>query len=165
MAAPRYNSFVSSPERLTKIKNAELRKLMQLGSCIRTPLEKKATFCYIWHLTDGGDMVHRVEYYSPNSDTVDRTFELNEETQIPLRDWYSIMSSVNDYPIFEEEVLERDRKRSIVHAFEQAALRHGRHLSLVNSGRVTGEKVEPFLRETGKILKEAREDLYKELDV
>lgn len=159
----RSNSFVSAPEYLAKIKNTELRQLMMIGSCIRTPLEKKATFSWTWGNTSKGDMVTQVCFYSPNSHIPDKVFNLNEQTFIPLNDWYSIMTSVVEYHIFEEEVLERDRIRSIVKRFEEAALHHGARKATVANGFISD--TEAYLRESGKILKEAREALYDEFDV
>lgn len=155
------NSFVSSPEYLSKIKCTQLRKLMMMGSCLDTPLEKKATFNYTWSRIDKRDMVTQVSFYSPNSNIPDKVFNLNEQTYIPLSDWYRIMSSVSDYPFFIEEVTEKNRVRDIVRHFEQAAKRHGQ----MQQAAALGDVSENSAYETGKILKTAREALYKELNV
>ncbi|UYM28877.1 hypothetical protein [Serratia phage vB_SspM_LC53] len=155
------NSFVSSPEYLSKIKCTQLRKLMMLGACLDTPLEKKATFNYTWTRTDKGDMVTQVTFYSPNSNIPDKVFNLNGQTYIPLSDWYRIMSSVNDYPFFIEEVTERKRIRDIVKHFEESAKRHGQ----MQQATALGDVSENSAYETGKILKEARRALYDELDI
>ena len=155
---PRSNVFVSNPELLTKIKNEDLHNCMKIGSCIRTPLERKTTFNYSWASTEYGDRVISVTCYQPNSSIPGKTFMVD----IALSDWYRITSSVSNFDEWQEEVIEKDHIRSVIKTFEEAAKIHGARQTTVANGFISDP--EPFLRESGKILKDARAALYEELD-
>lgn len=160
----RNNVFVSNPGLLAKIKVTGLRKLMMLGACLDTPLQKKATFNYTWtHIKDIGDCVTKVEYFPPASDVSTKTFNLNSHTQIPLSEWYSITTAVCDYPEFRENIMETKRIKDIVKRFEEAAGRHGARKSMVVNGFISDEAT--FLSESGKALSVLRKELYGELGV
>lgn len=160
----RNNVFVSNPGYLEKIKVTGLRKLMMMGACLDTPLQKKATFNYTWtNIKDVGDRIIRVEYFPPASDVSTKTFNLNEQTYIPLSEWYSITSPVRDYPEFKENVMESKRIKDIVKRFEEAAERHGARKSMVANGFISDAAT--FLSESGKALSVLRKELYEELGV
>lgn len=157
----RTNSFVGEPSYLSNVKVTSLRKIMMIGSCALTPLEKKATFNYEWKNIDGIDYVTKVMYYAPGQDYVSRVYDLNPQTYISLAKWYAMMHPVFDYPQFHEYAVETQRVRDIVKRFEEAAIQHGQRKATVANGLISD--VESYLRETGKILKTAREALYEEL--
>lgn len=157
----RTNSFVGEPSYLSNVKVTSLRKIMMIGSCALTPLEKKATFNYEWKNIDGIDYVTKVMYYAPGQDYVSRVYDLNQQTYISLAKWYAMMHPVFDYPQFHEYAVETQRVRDIVKRFEEAAIQHGQRKATVANGLISD--VESYLRETGKTLKTAREALYEEL--
>lgn len=157
----RSNSFVAEPAYLSNVKVTSLRKIMMIGSCALTPLEKKATFSYEWKNIDGIDYVTKVMYYAPGQDYVSRIYDLNPQTYIRLSKWYAMMHPVFDYPQFYEDAVERKRVQDVVKRFEEAAIQHGQRKAAVANGFISN--VESYLRESGKILKTAREALYEEL--
>lgn len=157
----RNNVFVTNAEYANGIKHQELRSLLKIGSCLNTPLEKKATFSYSWTRIDGQDVVTQVTFYPPGSDIPSRVINLKEKNYITLQNWYRMVRSVREYHIFIEEYEEKERIRDIVKCFEEAAKRHGQMQAAASLGDVSEDSV----YETGKILKTLREELYEELGV
>ena len=157
----RNNCFVAHAEYANGIKHQELKDLLKIGSCMKTPLEKKATFNYTWTHIDGQDVVTQVTYYAPGSDVPSRVINLKEKNYITLQNWYRMMTSVRNYPEFIEEHEEKERVRELVRSFEYAAKRHGQMQAAASLGDVD----ENAAYETGKILKTCREELYEELGV
>lgn len=157
----RNNCFVAHAEFLNGIKHQELKSLLKIGSCMRTPLEKKATFSFSWTRIDGRDMITSVTYYAPGSHIPSRVINLKEKNYITLQDWYRMMSSVQNYPEFIDEYNEKERIRSIVAQFEDAAKRHGATQQAV----ALGDCGEHHAYETGRALRELRKELYEELGV
>ena len=159
----RNNCFVAHAEYVNGIKHQELKSLLKIGSCMRTPLEKKATFSFSWTHIDGQDMVTQVTFYAPGSDIPSRVFNLKEKNYITLQNWYRMMRPVYEYPEFIEEYEEKERVRDIVRRFEDAAKNHGMRLATAAAGFVSEPL--PYLKESGETLKECREELYEELGV
>lgn len=157
----RSNVFVSNAEYANGIKHQELRSLLKIGSCLNTPLEKKATFNYSWTRIDGQDVVTQVTFYPPNSHVPSRVINLKEKNYITLQNWYRMVTSVSEYSGFIEDYEEKERVRDIVKRFEDAAKRHGQ----MQAAAAMGDVSEDSVYETGKALKTLREELYKELDV
>lgn len=157
----RNNCFVAHAEYVNGIKHQELKSLLKIGSCMRTPLEKKATFNYTWTRVNGQDMVTQVTFYAPGSDIPSRVINLKEKNYITLQNWYRMMCSVREYPEFVEEYKEKERVRDIVKRFEDAAKRHGQ----MQAAAALGDVAESAAYETGKALKTLREELYEELGV
>lgn len=157
----RNNCFVAHAEYANGIKHQELKDLLKIGSCMKTPLEKKATFNYTWTRIDGQDVVTQVTYYAPGSDVPSRVINLKEKNYITLQNWYRMMTSVCNYPEFIEEHEEKERVRELVRSFEYAAKRHGQ----MQAAAALGDVDENAAYETGKILKTCREELYEELGV
>ena len=157
----RNNCFVSAAEYVNGIKHQELKNLLKIGSCIKTPLEKKASFSYTWTRIDGQDVVTQVTYYAPGSDIPSRVINLKEKNYITLQNWYRMMTSVREFGGFIESHNEKERIRELVRSFEYAAKRHGQMQAAASLGDVD----ENAAYETGKILKERREELYEELGV
>lgn len=157
----RNNCFVAHAEYVNGIKHQELKSLLKIGSCMRTPLEKKATFNYTWTRVDNQDMVTQITFYAPGSDIPSRVFNLKEKNYITLQNWYRMMRPVYEYPEFIEEYEEKERVRDIVRRFEDAAKRHG----VTQQAVALGDCGERHAYETGKALKTLREELYEELGV
>lgn len=157
----RRNVFVSAAEYINGIKSPALKDLLKIGSCMRTPLEKKATFNYSWTRIEGQDVVTQVTFYPPGSDIPSQVINLREDNYITLQNWYRMMTSVSEYSGFIEEYEEKERIRDIVKRFEEAAKRHGQMQAAASLGDVD----ENSAYETGKALKTLREELYEELGV
>lgn len=157
----RNNCFVAHAEYISGIKSPALKDLLKIGSCMKTPLEKKATFNYTWTRIDGQDVVTQVTYYAPGSDIPSQVINLREGNYITLQNWYRMMTSVRNYPEFVEEYEEKERIRELVRSFEYAAKRHGQ----IQAAAALGDVDESAAYETGKILKTCREELYEELGV
>lgn len=151
--------FVSNASLISKVQNCKLREFMGIGSCLRTPLEKKCTFDWKWSNTAGRDHVSKVIVYMPGLNSPHCEFEVD----INLSDWYRMTLSVNEYQLWKEDNEEADRVRNIIKALEEAAKVHGARQATVANGFISD--AESFLRESGKILKEARAAVYKEFDV
>lgn len=157
----RNNCFVAHAEYISGVKSPGLKDLLKIGSCMRTPLEKKATFNYSWTRIDGQDVVTQVTFYAPGSDLPSQVINLHEENYITLQNWYRMMSSVREYPEFIDEYNEKERIRSIVAQFEEAAKKHGATQQAV----ALGDCGEHHAYESGKALKGLRKELYEELGV
>ncbi|BAQ23191.1 conserved hypothetical protein [Edwardsiella phage PEi26] len=157
----RNNSFVAHAEYISGIKSPGLKDLLKIGSCMKTPLEKKATFSYTWTRINGQDMVTQVTFYAPGSDLPSQVFNLLESNYITLQNWYRMMRPVWEYPEFIEEYNELERVRDIVKRFEEAAKHHGATQRSVADGNIG----EHHAYETGKLLKTLRAELYEELGV
>lgn len=157
----RDNSFVAKPEYISGVKSPALQKLLKLGSCASTPIEKKATFDFAWAMVDGIDVVRQVTFYAPGSIKPSQIINLDGSNYITIQHWYRMMRPVWEYPEFIEEYNEKERIRELVKSFEYAAKRHGQMQSAVTLGDVP----ESVAYESGKTLKTCREELYKELGV
>lgn len=157
----RDNSFVAKPEYISSIKSPVLQKLLKLGSCASTPIEKKATFNYTWTNINGIDVIKQVTFYAPGAIEPSQIINLEEYQYVPLQYWYRMMLPVWEYPEFIEEYNEKERIRELVKSFEYAAKRHGQ----MQAATTLGDVSESAAYETGKILKTCREELYKELGV
>lgn len=157
----RNNCFVANGEYISGIKSPALKDLLKIGACLKTPLEKKATFNYTWTRVNGQDMVTQVTFYAPGSDIPSRVINLKEKNYITLQNWYRMMCSVREYPEFKEEVEEQSRIREVIKNFEEAAKRHGQ----MQAAAALGDVAESAAYETGKALKTLREELYEELGV
>lgn len=157
----RDNSFVAKPEYISGVKSPALQKLLKLGSCASTPIEKKATFDFAWAIVDGIDVVRQVTFYAPGAIKPSQIINLDGSNYITIQQWYRMMRPVWEYPEFIEEYNEKERIRELVKSFEYAAKRHGQ----MQSAAALGDVSESAAYETGKILKTCREELYKELGV
>lgn len=157
----RNNSFVAHAEYISGIKSPALKDLLKIGSCMKTILEKKATFNYTWTRIDGQDMVTQVTFYAPGSDIPSQVINLREDNYITLQNWYRMMRPVWGYPEFIEEYNELERVHDIVKRFEEAAKKHGATQRSVADGNID----EKHAYETGKLLKTLRAELYEELGV
>lgn len=159
----RNNCFVANGEYISGIKSTALKDLLKIGACLKTPLEKKATFNYTWTRIDGKDMVTQVTFYAPGSDLPSQVINLKENNYISLQDWYRMMRPVYEYPEFKEEIEEGARIREVIKNLEEAAKIHGARQAAVANGFIS--EPEAYLRESGKILKDAREAMYEEFNV
>lgn len=157
----RDNSFVANPEYISGVKSPALQKLLKLGSCASTPIEKKATFDFAWAIVDGIDVVRQVTFYAPGAIKPSQIINLDGSNYITIQHWYRMMRPVWEYPEFIEEYNEKERIRELVKSFEYAAKRHGQ----MQAAATLGDVSESAAYETGKILKTCREELYKELGV
>ncbi|XAO54606.1 hypothetical protein [Yersinia phage vB_YenM_P8] len=157
----RDNSFVANPEYISGVKSPVLQKLLKLGSCASTPIEKKATFNFAWVIVDGIDVVRQVTFYAPGAIEPSQIINLDGSNYITIQQWYRMMRPVWEYPEFIEEYNEKERIRELVKSFEYAAKRHGQMQQAV----ALGDADEKAAYESGKLLKTCREELYKELGV
>lgn len=155
------NVFVSNPGLLTKIKNKGLRVFLKQGSNPSTPLERKATFDYRWTKCEEGDCVNIVHVYRPGDKNYSTEFKLDVSDYILLKDWYSITTSVSEYPEFKEKYDKKVSIRKLVKDFEDASKLHGVRRLQVTSGLIN----ESDAYESGLALKKARESIYDLLDI
>lgn len=160
---PRNNCFVAHGEYISGIKSPALKDLLKIGACMSTPLEKKATFNYSWKNINGEDVIIQVTFYAPGSDLPSQVINLRQGNYIPLITWYRMTRPVLEWSEFSEEYAEKERIRGIVKQFEEAAKIHAARQAAAANGFIAD--VEPFLRESGKILKDARDALHEEFDV
>lgn len=150
--------FVKDGGMLAKVKKTRLRKLMQQGSKFSTPLERKALFDPV--IRD--DTVIAVNYYNPSlgHDHVAEQFIL-PSTEISLEDWNIIMAPVDQYPEFRKDKDSREALRNMLAEFEQLAKVHGvRQRSMLDP-----DADQAHVRASGKALKIARENIFKELGI
>lgn len=157
----RNNCFVAHGEYINGIKSPALKDLLKIGSCMGTPLEKKATFSYSWTNIDSKDVITQVIFYAPGSDLPSQVINLCEDNYIPLPTWCRMTRSVWEWHEFEEEYVEKERIRDLIKRFEEAAKLHGSTQRSVADGNID----EKHAYETGKALRELRKDLYEEFDV
>lgn len=153
--------FVIDGSKLNKLRHAALRRRMTIGSCLKTPLEKKAQFTFLIERIDDKNWVTQVTYYAPGSNLPNSVFNLKGQARIKPSDWFEMVQFSSEH----EALMEAYNEKAIIHtaikAFEEAAKIHGARQAAVANGFISNP--EPFLRETGKILKEARENLYAEV--
>lgn len=154
--------FVARADKLSKIKVTRLRKLMNMGSRLRTPLEKKPTF----EPSIRDKYVVSVLYFAPGNEShwPDAVFNLfNEQTKIHQADWYEIMEFVDQYDEWYEEYVRKDSLRTLIKNLESAAEYHGQRIANCANGFISGDDTAPYLYESGKLATEARKALYKAL--
>lgn len=154
--------FVAKADKLSKIKVTRLRRLMNMGSRLHTPLEKKPTFTYVMR----GGFVLIVSYFAPYNDSVwpDAIFNLNEQTRIPVEDWFNIMLDVNMYDNWKEVNARKDKLRTLIKNLEVANEAHGQRISICANGFISGDdEVSRYLKSTASLCINIRRELYKEL--
>ncbi|ANA49561.1 hypothetical protein BI049_gp172 [Salmonella phage vB_SnwM_CGG4-1] len=151
--------FVSNASLILKIKSRELREFMSVGSCLRTPLEKKCTFDYAWGNLDGYDSVNSITVYKPGSNIPHSIHTVD----ISLADWCSIMTPVSEYSFWREDIEEKDRINNLIKIFEDAAIEHGARKITVANGFISDPEL--FLAESGKKLTKARNALRDEFNL
>lgn len=156
--------FVKNGTFLNKIKHTRLRKLVMLGASHSASLNKK-TWLQIRGVSDDNLYVTAFDVFNPSlpRDLVSETIYLNDLTKLKLEDFHAIFEPVAMYDLWRADEDEKERIRSVVASFENAAKTHGQRQCSVANGFIAD--VEPYLYESGKALKKAREALYKELGV
>ncbi|ATN93185.1 hypothetical protein CPT_Melville_222 [Salmonella phage Melville] len=151
--------FVSNASLISKIKSHQLREFMSVGSCLRTPLEKKCTFDYSWGNLDGYDSVNSITVYKPGSNIPHIAYTVD----ISLADWYRITTPVSEYSFWREDIEEKDRINNLIKIFEDAAIEHGARKITATNGFISDPEL--FLAESGKKLTKARNALRDEFNL
>lgn len=141
-----YSYFVKDASHLSAIKNTQLRKLLNTGSCHLTPLKRKAVVRPI-HISNG--YVYAVSVNMPGTDS-ERIFELNDQTRISFETWFKLLMVDFMYPNFLEFVQRKEAVKEAIAELESASIEFGRALQFMSSGGIEQNEVEDFLQKHGK---------------
>lgn len=157
--------FVCDGSYLNAIKKESLRRIVAIGSCMKTPLERKTLIepGPVITAADGKDYIFTVYVFKPgNHEVASDVFYLGEEDKISILTWRKLFCPVCVYTKFMEENEKRLARLALVSAVEQAAISHGRALEICADPNIDDRTRNEILSRSGKDLTNARKALIEE---
>ncbi|QPI13891.1 hypothetical protein MYO4S_00135 [Serratia phage 4S] len=157
--------FVSDGSYLNAIKKESLRKLVSIGSCMKTPLERKTLVepGPVITASDGKDYIYTVYVFKPGAHEVaSDIFYLDERNKISIETWRKLFCPKSVYAKFKEENEKRLARLALVSEVEKAAIAHGRVLEICSDPNIDDRTRNEILSQSGKNLTAARKALIEE---